>query len=393
MVTRKKIENLRENKMTMRTKPPFRYDHIGSLMRPDALLKSREKWKSGEMTLEELHAHEDDCIREVVKLQEEVGLKSITDGEFRRESFHVDFITQIKNVTSNWDFDQAVKLGVEHKAGQDKKMPFIPYIQGKMERPEGGIEVANYNYTSSLTDRTVKITIPSPTMTHFRGGREAIDKAAYPTMEEFFADLARLYREELADLYEAGCRYVQFDDTNLAYLCDENMRENARALGEDPDELPATYAALINESIKNRPDDMAVCIHLCRGNARSQWFASGGYEPVADKMFNLTDVDGFFLEYDDERSGGFDPLRFVPKGEKVIVLGLVTTKHGELESKDELKQRIEEASRHVDMDQLALSPQCGFSSNAVGNLITVEDEINKLGLVKEVAEEVWGESG
>jgi 5-methyltetrahydropteroyltriglutamate--homocysteine methyltransferase len=376
--------------MSTRNKPPFRYDHVGSLMRPETLLQSREKWKAGKISLAELHDLEDESIKQAVKLQEDVGLKSITDGEFRRESFHVDFITQIKNITSNWDFDQAVKLGEEQTAGQDKQMPFIPYINGKMERPEGGIEVANYNYTSSLTDRTVKITIPSPTMTHFRGGREAIDEATYPTMGEFFADLARLYREELADLYQAGCRYVQFDDTNLAYLCDKNMRENARTLGENPDELPATYAALINESIKDRPDDMAVCIHLCRGNAKSQWFASGGYEPVADKMFNLTDVDGFFLEYDDERSGGFDPLRFVPKGNKQIVLGLVTTKRGELENKDELKMRIEEASKYVSIDQLCLSPQCGFSSNAVGNLITVDDEINKLSLVKEVAEEVWG---
>jgi 5-methyltetrahydropteroyltriglutamate--homocysteine methyltransferase len=378
--------------MSTRKKPPFRYDHVGSLMRPDALLQSRNKWKADEMTLRELHDHEDECIKEVIKLQEDAGLKSVTDGEFRRESFHVDFITQIKNVTSNWDFAQTVKLGEEHTAGLDKQMPFIPYINGKMERPDGGIEISNYNYTSSLTDRVVKVTIPSPTMTHFRGGREAIDQATYPTMDDFFTDLARLYREELADLYTAGCRYVQFDDTNLAYLCDEKMRENARALGEDPDELPATYAALINESIKDRPDDMAVCIHLCRGNAKSQWFASGGYEPVADKMFNLTEVDGFFLEYDDERSGGFEPLRFVPKGDKRIVLGLVTTKRGELESKDELKQRIDEASQHVDLDQLCLSPQCGFSSNAVGNLITVDDEINKLRLIKEVAEEVWDDA-
>jgi 5-methyltetrahydropteroyltriglutamate--homocysteine methyltransferase len=326
----------------------------------------------------------------VVKLQERAGVQSITDGEFRRESFHVDFISQIENVTSSWDFDQAVQLGKDHKAGEDKQMPYIPYINGKMERPEGGIEVENYKFTSSLTNETVKITVPSPTMTHFRGGRDAIDKDTYPEMEDFFADLARIYREELADLGAAGCTYVQFDDTNLAYLCDEKMRENARQLGEDPDELPATYAALINESIKGRPDDMAVCIHLCRGNAKSQWFASGDYEPIADKMFNLTDVDGFFLEYDDERSGGFEPLRFVPKGNKVIVLGLVTTKFDVVESKDELKRRVEEASKYVDIDQLALSPQCGFSSNAVGNLITVDDEIAKLQLVMETAEEIWG---
>jgi 5-methyltetrahydropteroyltriglutamate--homocysteine methyltransferase len=376
--------------MSMRNKPPFRGDHVGSLLRPEALLKSRIKFKAGEISAEELRNHENDCIKDVVKLQEAAGVQSITDGEFRRESFHVDFISQIKNVTSNWDFDTAVKLGEDHKAGEDKQMPYIPYINGKMDRPDAGIEVENYKFTSSLTDREVKITVPSPTMTHFRGGRDAIDKETYPEMEDFFADLARLYREELADLGAAGCKYVQFDDTNLAYLCDEKMRENARQLGEDPDELPATYAALINESIKGRPDDMAVCIHLCRGNAKSQWFASGGYEPIADKMFNLTDVDGFFLEYDDERSGGFEPLRFVPKGNKTIVLGLVTTKFDVIESKDEIKRRVEEASKYVDIDQLALSPQCGFSSNAVGNLISVEDQIAKLRLVMETAEEIWG---
>lgn len=376
--------------MSKRIKPPFRGDHVGSLLRPEALLVSRNKWKAGEISLEELRAHENECIKIAVKIQEEAGVQSITDGEFRRESFHVDFISQIVNVTSSWDFDQAVQLGKDHKAGEDKQMPYIPYINGKIDRPVGGIEVENYKYTSSLTDQTVKITVPSPTMTHFRGGRDAIDQDTYPEMEDFFADLARLYREELADLGAAGCTYVQFDDTNLAYLCDEKMRENARLLGEDPDELPATYAALINESIRDRPDDMAVTIHLCRGNAKSQWFASGGYEPVAEKLFSLTEVDGFFLEYDDDRSGGFEPLRFVPKGNKVIVLGLITTKRGVLETKDEIKRRVEEASKYVDIDQLALSPQCGFSSNAVGNLITVDDQVAKLQLVMETAEEIWG---
>ncbi|MDH5749295.1 MAG: 5-methyltetrahydropteroyltriglutamate--homocysteine S-methyltransferase [Rhodospirillales bacterium] len=376
--------------MTARTKPPFRYDHVGSLLRPDALLESRQKWAAGEISLEDLRAHENECIKDVVKLQEECGLKAVTDGEFRRESFHVDFISKIKNVTSSWDMQRAFKLGEEHKAGENKQMPYIPYINGKIDRPEGGIEVENYKFTSSLTDHPVKITMPSPTMTHFRGGRDAIDKEAYPEMEDFFADLARLYREELADLGKAGCTYVQFDDTNLAYLCDPKMRENARQLGEDPNELPAMYAALINDSIKGRPDNMAVCIHLCRGNAKSQWFAEGGYEPVAETLFTETAVDGIFLEYDDERSGGFEPLRFVPKGNKVIVLGLVTTKRSELESKDELKRRIDEASKYVNLEQLALSPQCGFSSNAIGNLVTVDDERAKFALIREVAEEVWG---
>ena len=376
--------------MSQRKKPPFRGDHIGSLLRPEKLLESRTKLKTGKISAEELRDHENECIREVVKLQESVGLMSITDGEFRRESFHVDFISQIKNVTSSWDFDHVVQLGMDGKAGQDKQMPYIPYINGKMDRPVGGIEVENFKFTSSLTDRTVKVTIPSPTMTHFRGGREAINEEVYPDMEDFFSDLARLYREELSELGSHGCSYVQFDDTNLAYLCDEKMRKNARQLGEDPDELPATYAALINDSIRDRPENMSVCIHLCRGNAKSQWFASGGYEPVAEKMFSLTDVDGFFLEYDDERSGGFEPLRFVPKGNKMVILGLVTTKFNVIESKDELKRRVEEAAKYVDIDQLALSPQCGFSSNAVGNLITVDDQIAKIQLVLETAEEIWG---
>ncbi len=376
--------------MTARTKPPFRYDHVGSLLRPEALLASRQKWTAGDMSLAELRLHEDECIKQAVKLQEESGLKAVTDGEFRRESFHVDFISQIKNVSSSWDLDKAFKLGEEHTAGVNKQMPYIPYINGKIDRPEGGIEVANYKYTSSLTDLPVKVTLPSPTMTHFRGGRDAINKEAYPEMEGFFADLARLYREEISDLGDAGCTYIQFDDTNLAYLCDPKMRENARQLGEDPNDLPAMYAALINQSIKDRPDNMGACIHLCRGNAKSQWFAEGGYEPVAEILFNESEVDGFFLEYDDERSGGFEPLRFMPKGNKVVVLGLVTTKRSDLESKDELKRRIDEAAQHVDIDQLALSPQCGFSSNAIGNLVTVDDERAKFALIREVAEEVWG---
>lgn len=373
----------------MNRKPPFRADHVGSLLRPEPLLACRERWKQGEMSLNELRAEEDKHIAHAVKLQEDVGLQSVTDGEYRRETFHADFLSKIEGIESNFNFDKALQVGDDNKEGSDKVTPYVPIIVGKMRRPAGGIEVENFKYLNSLTKRTAKLCIPSPTMTHFRGGRDAISKDAYPEMEGFFADLAQLYRDELADLGAAGCSYVQLDDTNLAYLCDEQMREGARALGEDPDELPRTYAALINASIEGRPEGMAVTMHLCRGNARSQWFASGGYEPVADKMFNLTDVDGFFLEYDDERSGDFAPLRFVPKG-KTVVLGLVTTKRGELESKDDLKRRIDEAAKYVDLDQLCLSPQCGFSSNAIGNLVSEADEIAKLSLVVETAADVWG---
>lgn len=373
--------------MTIREKPPFRADHVGSLLRPEALLTQRERWKSGEITLQELREHENNHIKDVVKLQEDAGIQSVTDGEFRRENFHRDFIDKIEGV----EFKPMMPPGSEGESIDPEKAPFVALVHERMELPAGGIEVENFRFLKSLTDATPKVAVPSPTMTHFRGGREAISRNAYPEIEDFFADLARVYREELGALAEVGCRYVQFDDTNLAYLCDEKMRDGVRKLGEDPDALPETYAALINDAIRDRPADMAVCIHMCRGNAQSQWFAAGGYEPIAEKVFNLTDVDGFFLEYDDERSGDFAPLRFVPKG-KAIVLGLVTTKRGELESQDDLKRRIDEAARYVDLDQLCLSPQCGFSSNAIGNLVTVEDEIAKLGLVVDVAKDVWGAS-
>jgi 5-methyltetrahydropteroyltriglutamate--homocysteine methyltransferase len=258
-----------------------------------------------------------------------------------------------------------------------------------MRWPAGGIEVENFRYLNAQTSRTAKQTIPSPTMTHFRGGREAIDRKAYPQMESFFADLARVYREEVAGLAEAGCRYLQLDDTNLAYLCDENMRLGAAERGEDVDKLPHDYAALINDSLRGRPPEMAVTIHLCRGNARSRWVAQGGYEPVAEIIFNEIDVDGFFLEYDDERSGDFAPLRFLPKG-KAVVLGLLTTKRGALEDRDAIKRRVDEAAQYVDMDQLCLSPQCGFASASLGNLLTRDEQDRKLALVVELAEEIWG---
>jgi 5-methyltetrahydropteroyltriglutamate--homocysteine methyltransferase len=257
-----------------------------------------------------------------------------------------------------------------------------------MRRPPGGIEVESFRYLRSVTSHTPKQTIPSPTMTHFRGGREMIDRKAYADLDEFFADLARVYREEVAGLAAAGCRYLQLDDTNLAYLCDERIRARVEERGEDVDGLPGAYAQLINESIRDRPDNMAVCVHLCRGNARSRWFAEGGYEPVAEVMFNELSVDAFFLEYDDERSGDFAPLRFVPKG-KVVVLGLVTTKHGELEDADAVHRRVDQAARYLALDQLCLSPQCGFASAAEGNLLTEDDEKRKLELVVELANRIW----
>jgi 5-methyltetrahydropteroyltriglutamate--homocysteine methyltransferase len=374
--------------MTMRKDPPFRAEHIGSLLRPQALLDQRIKWMKGELPLSELRKHEDKHIADAVKLQEDVGLQAITDGEYRRESFHYDFISKVEGVEAKWDWEGALKTA-ENAKEHTGAAPFVPKVPGKMSLPKGGIEVENFKYVKSLTKRTPKVTIPSPTMMHFRGGRDAISKTAYPKMEEFFADLARVYREELKMLGEAGCTYVQMDDTNLAYLCDTNFRQGAKDRGDDPDALPRMYAELINESIKDRPANMKVGVHLCRGNARSMFFASGGYEPVAEAMLGLTKVDAFFLEYDDARSGDFAPLRFTPKGEMQIVLGLITTKKPQLEKKDDIKRRIDEASKYVRMEQLCLSPQCGFSSNALGNLVSVDDEKKKLGLVIETANEVW----
>jgi len=373
-------------------KGPFRADHVGSLLRPESLLEKREEWKQDKISIGALRRFEDKCIADIVKKQEAIGIKSVTDGEFRRESFHFDFIDQIIGIETNFTLKGAFEQGEKTRAGGEKMVPLTVEIKDRMVLPHKGINIHNYRYLHAVagSGSVPKMTMPSPTMTHFRGGRDAISKEAYPDMDRFFNDLAGMYRQEIGMLAEAGCKYIQFDDTNLAYLCDSKMRQDARDRGEDPEELPRTYAALINECIRGRPDDMAACVHLCRGNARSLWFAEGDYEPIADNLFNLTDVDGFFLEYDDERSGGFEPLRFVPKGDKKIVLGLVTTKRGEMESRDEIKQRIEEASKFVDINQLCLSPQCGFSSNAIGNLISEQEQFDKLGMIVELATEIWG---
>jgi 5-methyltetrahydropteroyltriglutamate--homocysteine methyltransferase len=368
---------------------PFRADHVGSLLRPPELLRAREKRDKGEISAESLRQTEDRCIREVVKLQEEIGLQGITDGEYRRTIWHADFLRQFAGVT--------VKEGVaeqyitrKFKAGEQEiaRTPTRFEISGKLERRRG-IETDNFAYLRSLTQRTAKLCIPSPTILHMRGGRAAIDRQAYPDMDNFYADLARVYREEIGALAQLGCTYLQLDDPNMAYLCDEKMRQSVRQIGEDPDQLPRTYAKLINDCIKDRPANMTVCMHICRGNFRSAWAAEGGYDPVAETLFNEFKLDGFFLEYDSPRAGSFSPLRFVPKDKK-IVLGLVTTKSGEMESADEIKRRIDEAARYIPLEQLALSPQCGFSSTVLGNNITVDAEIAKLSLVVNVAREVWG---
>lgn len=363
--------------------PPFRADHVGSLLRPPALLAARQQAQKGEISKAALRQIEDEHIRDVVKKQEAIGLQSITDGEFRRTFFHLDFLEQLAGVT--------VTGSIAASSDAQAKVGFTPprlSVTGKLRHVKN-IQVDDFNYLKSQVTRTPKVTIPSPTMVHFRGGRQAIDIEAYPDLDEFFADLAQCYRDEINALYQAGCRYIQLDDTNLAYLCDPKMRAGAVERGDDPNELPRTYAALINAALDNRPDDLTICVHLCRGNFRSTWFAEGSYEPVAEVLFNELNVDGYFLEYDDERSGGFAPLRFVPPN-KTIVLGLVTTKVGQLEAQAELIQRVQEAAHYVPLERLCLSPQCGFSSTVHGNEITEDDQWRKLELVVKTAQTIWG---
>ncbi|MBB5984260.1 5-methyltetrahydropteroyltriglutamate--homocysteine S-methyltransferase [Sphingobium lignivorans] len=369
----------------MPSKPPFRADHVGSFLRPKALLDARDDFAQGKIDAAALRAVEDEAIRGVVAFQEGVGLKAITDGEYRRKFFHTDFLLQLAGIEEQGGMEVAFHNAI------GKDVHFAPpkmVVTGKIGHAKP-IQRADYEFLASVTRETPKVTIPSPTMLHFRAGREGISEAAYPDMTEFFADVAAAYQEEVADLADAGCRYLQLDDTNLAYLCDDTQRENARKRGLDPDDLPRHYAKMINDAIATAPDDMFTAVHLCRGNFRSSWAAEGGYEPVAEIMFNELAIDSFLLEYDDARSGDFAPLRFLPKG-KIVVLGLVTTKLGELETKDDIKRRIEEAAKFAPLDQLALSPQCGFASTVHGNDIEVEQQKAKMELVVEVAEEVWG---
>ena len=370
----------------MSTRPPFRADHVGSFLRPKALLDARAQYRSGEIDAAALRAVEDEAIRGIVKFQEDLGLKGITDGEFRRTYFHTDFLLQLDGVVEKG----GTQVNFRHISGTELDYaPPAMVIDGKVRHVKP-IQLADFEFLKSVVSQTPKVTIPSPTMLHFRAGREGIPMDVYPEMDEFFADVGAAYRAEVAGLAEAGCRYLQLDDTNLAYLCDDKQRENARKRGMDPDDAPRLYASLINSAIRDRPDDMVTAVHLCRGNFRSSWAAEGGYEPVAEVMFNELEIDAFFLEYDDPRSGDFAPLRFVPKG-KTVVLGLVTTKLGELESRDDILRRIEEAAKFLSVDQMALSPQCGFSSTVHGNDILVEQQADKMRLVIDVAREVWGE--
>jgi 5-methyltetrahydropteroyltriglutamate--homocysteine methyltransferase len=374
--------------MTPRTSPPFRADHVGSLLRPQALLQARKDHEEGRIDAAELERLEDDAIADVVRMQREVGLKTATDGEFRRASWHMDFIYSIDGI-SKAPGNLAVKF---HNADGDIEFtPAALQIDGKLGVSET-IFADHFSYLQSqVADGQVpKLTIPSPSMVHYRGGRAAVDESVYPDMDEFWDDLTSAYAEQVRRLGELGCTYLQFDDTSLAYLNDPKQREQlASQNGGDVEHLHEAYISHINEALAGKPEGMAVTTHMCRGNFRSSWVAEGGYDFVAEALFGELGVDGFFMEWDDARSGGFEPLRFVPKG-KTVVLGLVTTKRGELESKDELKRRIEEASRYVDVDQLCLSPQCGFSSTLEGNDLTYDEQVAKLRLIVETADEVWG---
>jgi 5-methyltetrahydropteroyltriglutamate--homocysteine methyltransferase len=372
--------------MTARTAPPFRADHVGSLLRPPSLLQAREDHAAGRIPDDELRAIEDEAIRGVIAMQEEVGLQSATDGEFRRASWHMDFIYSLDGI---------------HQAPGDLHVQFrnpegtIEYTPAAL-RIDGRIGIGETIFgedfafvKATATRATPKQTIPSPSMVHYRGGPAAIDRDVYPDMGAFWSDLTAAYAEEVRRMADLGCTYLQFDDTSLAYLNDPNQRRMLAERGDDAEHLHLAYIQHINEALADRPDGLTVTTHMCRGNFRSSWAAEGSYEFVAEALFGELGVDGFFLEYDDERSGGFEPLRFVPK-DKSVVLGLVTTKRGELEDKDLLKRRIEDASRFVDVDQLCLSPQCGFSSTVEGNALTYDEQVAKLRLIVETAEEVWG---
>jgi 5-methyltetrahydropteroyltriglutamate--homocysteine methyltransferase len=368
-----------------RTKPPFRADHVGSLLRPSAVLEARDAHKAGRIPAAELRAIEDAAIRQAVKMQEDIGLQSATDGEFRRGSWHMDFLYRVGGVTKVTD---NLKIQFRNEKGVIEFTPAALRIEGKLAL-ESCIFAEDFQFLKAVTKATPKLTIPSPSMMHYRGGRAAIDEAVYPEMAAFWHDLGQVYADEIAALGKLGCSYLQLDDTSLAYLNDPAQREYVNKLGGDGAQQHLVYIELINAALAKKPAGMIVCTHMCRGNFRSSWVASGGYDHVAEALFGELNVDGFFLEYDDARSGGFEPLRFVPKG-KIVVLGLVTTKKGLLEKKDELKRRIDEAAKYVPLEQLCLSPQCGFSSTVDGNALTVEEEIAKLGLIVETARDVWG---
>ncbi|HWD01918.1 MAG TPA: 5-methyltetrahydropteroyltriglutamate--homocysteine S-methyltransferase [Amycolatopsis sp.] len=371
----------------MTPRPPFRADHVGSLLRPPVLREARRRRAAGEITAEQLTAVEDDAIRDVVKMQKAAGLSSATDGEFRRASWHMDFIYSLGGISKS---DERLHVKFHNLTGDLEFSPPGLQVDGRV-RLDAPIFAEHFKFLKSHVDDgiTPKLTIPSPSMVYYRGGRAAVSETVYPDLEEFFADLSTAYAAQVTAMGELGCQYLQLDDTSLAYLNDPAQRELVARMGGDPDTLHLRNIKTVNAALAAKPEGMTVTTHLCRGNFRSSWAASGSYEFVAEAVFGELGVDGFFLEYDDERSGGFEPLRFVPKGKRVV-LGLVTTKRPELEDPDALVRRIEEATRYVDLDQLCLSPQCGFSSTEEGNELTPDDQLRKLELIVATAERVWG---
>lgn len=372
--------------MQRRTEPPFRADHVGSLLRPPALLDARERYAAGTLDAEGLRAAEDAAIRDAVAMQEEIGLQSATDGEFRRTSWHMDFIYQLGGIAKT---EEKIRVSMHNAEGENAFTSAGLAVRERVRLDEP-IFADAYRYLASLTtSATPKLTIPSPSMVHYRAGIAAVDRTVYPDVEDFWNDLSAAYAAQVRAMADLGCRYLQLDDTSLAYLNDPAHRAQIAARGEDADHAHLRYIKQINAAVAGRPEGMRITTHMCRGNYRSSWAAEGGYDFVAEALFGELDVDGFFCEFDDERSGGFAPLRFVPPG-KQVVLGLVTTKTGRLEDPDDLKRRIDEASKYVPLDQLCLSPQCGFSSTVEGNTLTLEEEVAKLRLIVQVAEDVWG---
>ena len=364
-----------------RNKAPFRADHVGSLLRSETLKQARADRSAGKMDQGALAQIEDQEIKALVAKQESIGLQSITDGEFRRAFWHFDFLGGLGGVEL-FESDSGIQFkGVQTKATGVRvidKLHYIPHVM-----------VDHFRYLKSITHQTPKMTIPSPSMLHYRGGRKMINMGVYPAMEDFYQDLGETYHGAVQDFANAGCRYLQLDDVSFAYLCDPEQRKMLSERGDDPEKQPHIYAGMINHAIKNRPDDMVISMHLCRGNFRSTFIASGGYEPIADLLFNEVNVDAYFMEWDSDRAGGFEPLRFLPKG-KSVVLGLVTSKTGVLETRDDLLRRIEEAAKHAPLDQLCLSPQCGFASTEEGNVLALDEQWAKLEMIVSVAKEVWG---
>lgn len=368
--------------MSPRTAPPFRADHVGSLLRTAALKEARSKRERGEIDAATLKAAEDREIEKIIRRQEGVGLKAVTDGEFRRAFWNYDFLGGLPGVEAYLG-ERKIRF-----QGPNPK-PMMLRVVGKLGSFAGHPMIDHFRFVASHTKATPKMTIPSPSSLHFRYGRDAVPQAIYPDMAEFYRDLGTTYRKAVRAFADAGCRYLQLDEVNFAYLCDPKLREQVSRRGDDPNALPHVYARLINDAIADAPSDMAVCMHLCRGNFQSSFVASGGYEPVAEILFNAINVRGYFMEYDTERAGGFEPLRFVPKG-KTVVLGLVTSKSGRLEPRDDIKRRVEEAAKFVPLEQLCLSPQCGFASTEEGNILAEDEQWAKLAMLVELADEIWG---